>query len=132
MEIVADSIKFFEKDIRSAGISEAHANAAKYIICATADDIVQNIPTEDRHVWTQYSMLSRYFQVRDSGVGFFDELAKLRQSPQINHNLLGLMHACMSLGFEGKYRVAGGDVQHQQIRRDIYETLRTREARRLA
>src|SRR6201987_5531068 len=64
MEIVADSIKFFEKDIRAAGISEGQANTAKYIICATADDIVQNIPTEDRHVWTQYSMLSRFFGER--------------------------------------------------------------------
>ena len=61
MEQVADAIKFFEKDIRSAGIPEAQANLAKYILCATADDIVQNIPTEDRHVWTQYSMLSRFF-----------------------------------------------------------------------
>src|SRR5262249_62187914 len=61
MEQVADAIKFFEKDIRSAGISESQANSAKYLICATADDIVQNIPTEDRHVWTQYSMLSRFF-----------------------------------------------------------------------
>src|SRR6202035_215288 len=51
MEQVADAIKFFEKDIRSAGIPEGQANSAKYLICATADDIVQNIPTEDRHVW---------------------------------------------------------------------------------
>ena len=35
----------------------------------------------------------------------------------------------MSLGFEGKYRVAGGNVAHQQIRRDLYQTLRAREAR---
>ncbi|MGY4331791.1 type IV/VI secretion system ImpK/VasF family protein [Bradyrhizobium sp. LB7.2] len=61
MEQVADAIKFFEKDIRSAGISEHQANTAKYILCATADDIVQHIPTEERHVWTQYSMLSRFF-----------------------------------------------------------------------
>src|SRR5262249_58513118 len=49
MEQVADAIKFFEQDIRSAGISAAHANSAQYIICATADDIVQNIPTKDHH-----------------------------------------------------------------------------------
>src|ERR1044072_8223567 len=49
MEQVADAINFFEKDIRSAGIPEQQANTAKYILCATADDIVQNIPTEDRH-----------------------------------------------------------------------------------
>jgi len=50
MEQVADAVKFFETDIRSAGISEDQANTAKYVLCATADDIVQHIPTEDRHV----------------------------------------------------------------------------------
>ncbi|HMI10759.1 MAG TPA: DotU family type IV/VI secretion system protein, partial [Bradyrhizobium sp.] len=64
MEQVADAVKFFETDIRSAGISEHQANTAKYVLCATADDIVQHIPTEDRHVWTQYSMLSRFFGER--------------------------------------------------------------------
>jgi type VI secretion system protein ImpK len=129
MNTVALGIETFETALYAQNLPEQQVRTAKYVVCATADDIVQNLPSSDRNLWTQHSMLSRYFQVRDSGVGFFEELTKLRQSPQINHNLLGLMHACMSLGFEGKYRVAGGDVAHQQIRRDIYETLRSREAR---
>ena len=81
MEQVADAIKFFENDIRSAGISEQQANTAKYILCATADDIVQHIPTEDRHVWTQYSMLSRFFGERVGGVRFFEILDRLKADP---------------------------------------------------
>jgi type VI secretion system protein ImpK len=125
MEQVADAIKFFEKDIRSAGISEAQANSAKYIICATADDIVQNIPTEDRHVWTQYSMLSRFFGERVGGVRFFDELTRLKQDPLVNYDLLELQHTCLALGFHGIHRTsAGGVATLQQIQRDLYETLR--------
>jgi type VI secretion system protein ImpK len=125
MEIVADSIKFFEKDIRSAGLSEAQANTAKYIICATADDIVQNIPTEDRHVWTQYSMLSRFFGERIGGVRFFDELARLKQDPVINYDVLELQHTCLALGFQGIHRTSAGGISTlQQIQRDLYETLR--------
>jgi type VI secretion system protein ImpK len=125
MEQVADAIKFFEKDIRSAGISEAQANSAKYIICATADDIVQNIPTEDRHVWTQYSMLSRFFGERIGGVRFFDELTRLKQDPVVNYDLLELQHTCLALGFHGIHRTsAGGVATLQQIQRDLYETLR--------
>ena len=129
MNTVAQGIETFEASLQAQNIAETQVRTAKYAICATADDIVQNLPSSDRLLWTQYSMLSRYFQTRDSGIGFFDELTKLRQNPQINHNLLGLMHACMSLGFEGRYRVNGGDVAHQQIRRDIYQTMRSREAR---
>src|SRR4051794_5832238 len=125
MEQVADAIKFFEKDIRSAGISEQQANTAKYILCATADDIVQNIPTEDRHVWTQYSMLSRFFGERIGGVRFFDELEKALKDPLVNYPLLELQHTCLALGFQGVHRSApNGQSALQQIQRNLYETLR--------
>ena len=125
MELVADAIKFFEKDIRSAGIPEQQANIAKYILCATADDIVQNIPTEDRHVWTQYSMLSRFFGERIGGVRFFEELDKALKDPLINYPLLELQHTCLALGFQGVHRSApSGQAALQQIQRNLYETLR--------
>jgi type VI secretion system protein ImpK len=125
MEQVADAIKFFEKDIRSAGISEAQATQAKYILCATADDIVQNIPTEDRHVWTQYSMLSRFFGERIGGVRFFEELDRAKMDPLINYPVLELQHACLALGFQGVHRTSsGGAAALQQIQRNLYETLR--------
>ncbi len=125
MEQVAEAIKFFEKDIRSAGISEQQANSAKYILCATADDIVQHIPTEERHVWTQYSMLSRFFGERIGGVRFFEILNHAKIDPLINYPVLELQHACLALGFQGVHRTqAGGLATLQQIQRDLYETLR--------
>jgi type VI secretion system protein ImpK len=122
---VAESIKFFEKDIRSAGTSEQQANSAKYILCATADDIVQHIPTEERHVWVQYSMLSRFFGERIGGVRFFEMLNHAKLDPLINYPVLELHHACLALGFQGVYRTqSGGLASLQQIQRDLYETLR--------
>jgi type VI secretion system protein ImpK len=125
MEQVAEAIKFFEKDIRSAGISEQQANSAKYILCATADDIVQHIPTDERHVWTQYSMLSRFFGERIGGVRFFEILNHAKLDPLVNYPVLELHHACLALGFQGVHRTqAGGLATLQQIQRDLYETLR--------
>jgi type VI secretion system protein ImpK len=125
MEQVADAVKFFETDIRSAGISEQQANTAKYILCATADDIVQHIPTEDRHVWTQYSMLSRFFGERVGGVRFFEILDRLKADPLVNYPVLELQHACLALGFQGMHRTtAGGLANLQLIQRNLYETLR--------
>jgi type VI secretion system protein ImpK len=125
MEQVADAVVFFEKEIRSAGIPEQQANTAKYILCATADDIVQNIPTEDRHVWTQYSMLSRFFGERIGGVRFFEELEKALRDPLVNYPLLELQHTCLALGFQGVHRSApNGPGALQQIQRNLYETLR--------
>lgn len=125
MEQVAEAIKFFEKDIRSAGVSEQQANSAKYILCATADDIVQNIPNEERHLWAQYSMLARFFGERTGGVRFFELLNHAKIDPLVNYPVLELHHACLALGFQGVYRTqAGGLATLQQIQRDLYETLR--------
>jgi type VI secretion system protein ImpK len=127
---VAQQITEFEKKMLAAGTDPHQVQVAKYALCGTADDIVQNLPGTDRHVWMQYSMLAQFFGVRTSGVGFFEELTKALANPAANYNLLELMHACLLLGFEGQYRgSAGGDSALQRIRRDVYQALRHVKAR---
>lgn len=125
MDQVAQAISQFEADARAAGIPNERIAAAKYALAATADDIVQNLPTDDRHLWTKYSMLVRFFGERTGGVRFFQELDRAKQNPALNLDLLEVMHACLCLGFEGVYRSSAGGVGTLQgIRRDIYETIR--------
>jgi type VI secretion system protein ImpK len=125
MEQVADSIKDFEREVRAAGLTPEQSQIATYVVCATADDIVQNIPGEDRHVWTQYSMLSRFFGELLGGVKFFETVDRAKADPTINYPLLELQHACLALGFQGIHRTsAGGSAHLQQIQRSLYETLR--------
>lgn len=125
MNHVAQSIRDFEKKVLDAGVSQEDARIAKYALCGTADDIVQNLPGTDRGVWMQYSMLAQFFNVRTSGVGFFQALKEILANPAPRYDLLELMHACLSLGFEGQYRgAAGGDAELQRVRRDVYQTLR--------
>ncbi len=122
---VAEAVGLFDKQVRAAGVSPEQANTAKYILCATADDIVQNIPTEDRHVWTQYSMLSRFFGERIGGVRFFAELDQAKVDPLNNYNLLELIYTCLALGFQGVHRSSpSGAATLQQIQRNLYELLR--------
>ena len=125
MTNVAAKIQDFERNALAAGVDPQDVRIAKYALCGTADDIVQNLPGADRHVWLQYSMLAQFFQVRTSGVGFYEELAKILQNPAPRYNLLELMYACLSLGFEGQYRgSANGASDLQRVRRDVYQTLR--------
>ncbi len=125
MNHVAQSIRDFEKKVLDAGVSQEDVRVAKYALCGTADDIVQNLPGTDRGVWMQYSMLAQFFNVRTSGVGFFQALREILANPAARYDLLEFMHACLSLGFEGQYRgAAGGDVELQRVRRDVYQALR--------
>ena len=124
MDQVAQAIQQFETDALAAGAPADQVGVAKYALAATADDIVQNLPSDDRQVWTRYSMLVRFFGERTGGVKFFQELDRAKQNPAVNLGLLELMHACLSLGFEGVYRAAGGMGALQGLRRDLYETIR--------
>ena len=124
MDQVAQAIEQFEIDARAAGAPNDQIETAKYALAATADDIVQNLPTADSRTWTQYSMLVRFFNERMGGVRFFKELERAKQNPAVNLGVLEVMHACLSLGFEGVYRASGGPGAAQGLRRDLYETIR--------
>jgi type VI secretion system protein ImpK len=125
MEHVANEIMAFEQRALQAGVDKHDVDVGKYCLAGTADDIVQNLPGADKGVWLQYSMVAQFFGRRTSGVGFYDELAKVLQAPGARYNLLELMHACLSLGFEGQYRgSANGANELARIRRTVYETLR--------
>jgi type VI secretion system protein ImpK len=124
MDQVAQAIQQFEIDAKAGGAPVDQVQTAKYALAATADDIMQNLPSEDRRMWTQYSMLVRFFNERMGGVRFFQELSRANQNPTLNLGLLEVMHACLSLGFEGVYRATGGPGVLQGIRRDLYETIR--------
>ena len=125
MQHVTQEIETFERNVLAAGVDPTDAQIAKYCLCGTADDIVQNLPGTDRSVWLQYSMVARFFNVRTSGKGFFQEVDKALQNPLHKYHLLELMLTCLQLGFEGQYRaMPGGDVQLQQVKRGIYEALR--------
>lgn len=122
---VGEAVDFFEKSVRVEGVSDEQTKTAKYILCATADDIVQNIPTDERHVWAQYSMLSKFFNDRLGGERFYEHLNKGQMDPVNNYNILELTYTCLALGFQGKYRHSPqGAVELQQIQRNLYEILR--------
>jgi type VI secretion system protein ImpK len=125
MTHVTREIEAFEANLQKAGVDSHQVQVAKYMLCATADDIVQNIPGTDRNLWIQYSMVARFFRVRTSGVGFFQEAQKALAAPAQHADLLELALLCLSLGFEGQYRTApNGGANLQRIRTTIYESLR--------
>ncbi|HET7410833.1 MAG TPA: type IVB secretion system protein IcmH/DotU, partial [Paracoccaceae bacterium] len=122
---VSRYIEGFEKAATEAGAYPEQLRTAKYALAATADDIVQNLPGDDRHVWTQDPMLGRYFGERIGGTRFFDHLAEAMKNPGANYDLLELKYACLALGFEGMHRSSPqGQSALQTIRRDVYQALR--------
>lgn len=106
----------------AAGVAPDEANAAKYVLCATADEVLANLPGEDRPA-SRSGLMTRFFG-ESSGRRFFDELDRVKADAKAHYQLLELFHACLALGFQGAHQtLAGGAATLQDIRHDLYELL---------
>jgi type VI secretion system protein ImpK len=122
---LSDAIREFERKASDSGTTEDDARIATYMLCETADDMVASLPGIDRTAWLQDGMLMRFFRVETAGTGFYEALNAMLADPEPHCDLLELMHACLSLGFEGQYRArSDGGQSLERVRQDIYETLR--------
>ncbi len=122
---VMREIHAFERRIVPAGFSPQILRASKYVVCATIDDLVLATPWGSRSVWTTQSMVGTYFSETWGGDRFFDLLNQIKKDPAVNLDLLELQYYCISLGFEGKYRVMPrGASELAVLREDLYRLIR--------
>ncbi|WP_348629661.1 type VI secretion system protein TssL, long form [Mesorhizobium sp. WSM3860] len=124
-EHIAEAIETFERELAKAGIAEEDARLAKFALCETADDLVGNLPWPKDDGWSAHSLVQRFFHTKPTGAGFYEALNKILGRPEGHHDLLELLHACLSLGFEGQYRGRVGERDAlERVRRDVYDTIR--------
>lgn len=122
---LAQAMRDVDRKLADTGVPAEDARIARYVLCEMADDLVANLPGNDKEAWHADGMLARFFGVPTAGSGFFEALNKTLAAPERHLDLLELMHACLALGFEGQYRGrAAGSEALRRVRRDVYETLR--------
>ncbi len=80
---------------------------AKYAVCATVDDIAQNLPNvgADGAEWARRSMVVQTFRENIGGDRFWQLVDDMLRDPAANGDLIELYHACLAAGFEGRFRV---------------------------
>lgn len=80
---------------------------AKYALCATIDDIAQNLPGAgtDGAEWARRSLVVQFFQENIGGDRFWQLVDDMLRSPTEHRELIELYHACLAAGFEGRFRV---------------------------
>lgn len=117
-------IRAFEVQAREAGVPNEQIRPAHYALCASLDDVVLNTPWGSTGAWAQRSLVSSFHQEVQSGERFFDVLGKLRESPGTYLPVLELMYLCLSLGFQGRYRLsARGPGELDRLREDLYAVI---------
>ncbi|MCB2079210.1 MAG: type IVB secretion system protein IcmH/DotU [Novosphingobium sp.] len=99
---------------------------ARYALCATVDDIAQNLPGigQDGAEWARRSLVVMFFRENIGGDRFWQIVDELLQRPAQNAELIELFAACLAAGFEGRFRVMpDGRARLQQIMQSLYGAL---------
>lgn len=114
-------VRAFEARARAAQVPADQLRAAHYALCASLDDVVLSTPWGAGGGWDTRSLVSTFHQNVQGGEGFFDLLGKLRQHPGRFLPVLELMYVCLSLGFQGRYRLSPrGPAEIDRLREETY------------
>lgn len=121
---LTEEIKTFERVTRQGGMEGDSVLAARYLLCSVIDEVVLNTPWGAGSGWSQHSLLSLFHQETSGGEKTFLILQRLLETPGTHLDLLELYYLCLSLGFQGKYRLLPrGNEQLEQIRENLYHTI---------
>lgn len=99
---------------------------AKYAVCATIDDVVQNLPGArgDSAEWAQRNMVVTFFRENIGGDRFLNFVQEVVKKPKQNRDLIELLHACLAAGFEGRFRaMVDGPSRKQAAMTELYSAM---------
>jgi len=120
------AVATFDQALLAAGYDTETRQRARYAVCATVDDIAQNLPGQaaDGAEWARRSLVVQVFNENIGGDRFWRLLDDMLARPAEFANLIELYHACLAAGFEGRYRVApDGKRRLHEIMASVYAAL---------
>ena len=124
-ERLTAGLKLFEVQALHNGAESSQMMAARYVLCTVADEAVVTTSWGNKSEWSQMSLLSSFHNETFGGEKFFQLLDRLSKNPAKHLPMLELMYLCLSLGFEGKYRVqARGMLELEGLRDALYRQIR--------
>src|SRR5690554_7013039 len=124
-ERLSAEVKLFEHRALQEGVENSQVMATRYVLCTAIDEAVVTTPWGNESEWSQMSLLSSFHNETFGGEKFFQLLERLSRNPVKHLHLLKLMYLCLSLGFEGKYRVMPrGTLELEVIRDSLYRQIR--------
>lgn len=124
-ESLARGIREFEQAASTGGVPREAIIAARYVLCTFLDETAAGTPWGGGS-WSRESLLVMFHNEAWGGEKVFTLLAKLAEDPRRNHDLIELIYVCVSLGFEGRYRVLdNGRAQLALLRERLHGMLRS-------
>lgn len=123
-DALATEVSRFERQAQAAGLRRESIMGGKYVLCAALDEAAATTPWGGGGTWAADTLLIRFFNESWGGEKVFQLLARISERPGENRDLIELIYVCLSLGFEGRYRVEpNGRLQLAQLRERVHALL---------
>lgn len=123
-QLLIDEIRQFEQRSKQSGLPFEMIIGARYCLCSVLDEAAAQTPWGTRGVWSGNGMLVTFHNENDGGEKFFQLLARISQKPQTHLWLLEVMHYCLLLGYEGRYRdTENGREQCEALRQRLAQLI---------
>ena len=120
-----NEIKTFESSLRDLNLQQEQLLSARYLMCSVLDEAVLNTPWGSESAWAQRTLLSVFHGETSGGEKSFLILDRLKQTPAENIDLIELFYICISMGFEGRYRLMNrGREGLDQVREELFSIIR--------
>ncbi len=122
---LAQSIRDFAASAAARGIAPERVMASRYVLCTMIDEAASDTPWGGSGLWGRHSLLAMFHNETEGGEKVFQLMARLAEKPEVNRDLLELIYAAITLGFEGRYRVIdNGRAQLDAVRDRLAQILK--------
>lgn len=101
---LVEEVRQFENRCKRAGLPFETIIGARYCLCSALDEAAAQTPWGIRGVWSGNGLLVTFHNESWGGEKFFQLLSRLSQTPAQHLALLEVIHYCLLLGYEGRYR----------------------------
>ncbi len=120
-----EEIKAIEVELQEQNLEYAEILAYRYILCTFIDESVLSTPWGADTVWAEHSLLTRFHNETWGGEKVFTILSRLKGEPERYKMLLEFIFLCLSLGFEGRYKVMEkGREEYEKVITNLHLILR--------
>lgn len=123
--MLSEELNRFSNEAALLNIDNSQILVARYLLCTFLDEMISSTYWGKENNWASDSLLTYFYHETYGGEKFFQLQEKLIASPANHLHLLELMYICISLGFEGKYRLrSSGKIELENIRENLYRQIK--------